>query len=156
MAQGSLSLDSRKTLNPMSKYSGKPYRVNKPRTLLFEGLSNLSQIRDRIDTMPADLQQRLGTVNFPDNETLAFTAPGVGEMKFRIVERTEPESVRFLADTGVVPIYVTIGLAEAAVDATDVTATIEAEIPMMLRPLIGGKLQEAADKFGEMFGQLNA
>lgn len=140
----------------MSKYSGKPYRVNKPRTLLFQGLSNLSQIRDRIDTMPADLQQRLGTVNFPDNETLAFTAPGVGEMKFRIVERTEPEAIRFLADTGVVPIYVTIGLAEAGPEATDVSATIEAEIPMMLRPLIGGKLQEAADKFGEMFGQLNA
>lgn len=140
----------------MSKYTGKPYRVNKPRTLLFQGLSNLSQIRERLDSMPADLQQRLGTVNFPDNETLAFTAPGVGEMKFRIVERNEPSSVRFLAETGVVPIYVTIDLTEADADSTDVSATIEAEIPMMLRPLVGGKLQEAADQFGQMFGQLNA
>lgn len=140
----------------MSKFTGKPHRVNRPRTEIFDQLSNLSKISERLDTLPEDLRQRLGTVNFPDNETMAFTAPGVGEMKFRIVERNEPDSVKFLAETGVVPINVTLDLAEADADATDVTATIEAEIPMMLRPLVGGKLQEAADQFGKMFGQLNA
>lgn len=140
----------------MSTYTGKPHRVNRPRAEIYEQLSNLSKISERIDSLPDDLRQRLGTVNFPDNETMAFTAPGVGEMKFRIVERNAPDSVKFLADTGVVPIHVTLGLAEADAAATDVSATIEAEIPMMLRPLIGGKLQEAADQFGKMFGQLNA
>lgn len=140
----------------MSKYTGKPHRVERPRAEIYDQLSNLSKIRERLDSIPADLREKLGTVNFPDNETLAFTAPGVGEMKFRIVERTAPEAVRFLADTGVVPIYVTITLAEVEASSTDVAATIEAEIPMMLRPLIGGKLQEAADQFGKMFGQLNA
>lgn len=140
----------------MSKYTGKPHRVNRPRTEIYEQLANLNNIRERLDTLPDDLRQRLGTVNFPDNETMAFTAPGVGEMKFRIIERNAPGSVKFLADTGVVPINVIIDLTEAEGDATDVTATIDAEIPMMLRPLIGGKLQEAADQFGKMFGQLNA
>ncbi len=140
----------------MSKYTGKPHRVNRPRTEIYDQLANLNNIRERIDTLPDDLRQRLGTVNFPDNETMAFTAPGVGEMKFRIIERNSPASVKFLADTGVVPINVIIDLAEAEADTTDITATIDAEIPMMLRPLIGGKLQEAADQFGKMFGQLNA
>lgn len=139
----------------MSKYVGKPYRLAVSRAQAYANLSDLGGIQARMEQLPEDLKSKMGTVNFPDAETLAFTAPGVGEMKFRIVERTEPEKVRFLADTGVVPIYVDINLADAGEDATDVSATIEAEIPMMLRPLIGGKLQEAADKFGEMFGQLH-
>ena len=139
----------------MAKYTGKPFRVNMANTALFERVSNLSDLQSRMDTLPEDVRAKMGTINFPDADTLAFTAPGVGEMKFRIVERTAPSRVKFIADTGMVPINVFIDLAEAAADATDVTATIEAEIPMMLRPLVGPKLQEAADKFGEMFGQLN-
>ncbi len=138
------------------KYTGKPYRLAAARGDVYNRLSDLSGVRERMSSLPDDLKAKMGTVNFPDSETLAFTAPGVGEMKFRIVERREPDLVRFMADTGVMPIYVDIALAEAGADSTDISATIEAEIPMMLRPLIGGKLQEAADKFGEMFGQLNA
>lgn len=138
------------------KYTGKPYRVNMPQSALYERMSNLGDIRSRMSEIPEDLRAKLGTVNFPDDETLAFSAPGVGEMKFRIAGRTPSEAVRFLCDTGMMPIYVDITLTPADADATDVAASIEAEIPMMLRPLIGGKLQEAADKFGEMFGQLNA
>lgn len=126
------------------------------REALYGRLSNLGDIRSRMDSIPEELKAKMGTVTFPDDETLAFTAPGVGEMKFRIAERIEPSAVKFLADTGVVPIYVTIELESAGEEATDLNASIEAEIPAMLRPLIGGKLQDAADKFGEMFGQLNA
>lgn len=139
----------------MAKYTGKSYRVAMPAADVFERLSNLGSLRERMDQMPDDLKARMGTVNFPDDDTLAFTAPGVGEMKFRIVERLAPSLVKFVADTGMVPINVSIGLADAGGDATEVTATIEAEIPAMLRPLVGPKMQEAADKFGEMFGQLN-
>lgn len=135
---------------------GKSYTVNMPQSALYGRMSNLGDIRSRMDSVPEDLKTKLGTVNFPDDETLAFSAPGVGEMKFRIVGRTPESAVRFLCDTGMMPIYVDINLAPAGSDATEVSAVIEAEIPAMLRPLIGGKLQEAADKFGEMFGQLNA
>lgn len=138
------------------KITGKPYKVNMPQAALYARMSDLSDIRSRMDSVPEDLKAKLGTVNFPDNETLAFTAPGVGEMKFRIAGRTPESAVRFLCDTGMMPIYVDINISDDGHDATDVSATIEAEIPAMLRPLIGGKLQEAADKFGEMFGQLNA
>jgi len=140
----------------MAKYTGNPHRVGLPATEIFNRLSNLSELKTRMDSLPDDLKAKMGTVNFPDEDTMTFTAPGVGEMKFRIVERNSPSQVRFLADTGVVPINVTVNLTEAGPDATDISASIEAEIPAMLRPLIGGKMQEAADKFGEMFGQLNA
>lgn len=139
----------------MSQYKGKPYIVNKSRQTLFERLGDFSILAAHIHELPEEMRSKLGTVTFPDADTMAFTAPGVGEMKFKIVERNAPERIRLLADTGMVPIYVILDLAEEAADKTSVSATIDADIPMMLRPLIGGKFQEAADKFGEMFGQLN-
>lgn len=139
----------------MSQYKGKPYIVNKSRQTLFERLADFSILANHIHELPEEMRSKLGTVTFPDTDTMAFTAPGVGEMKFKIVERNAPERIRLLADTGMVPIYVILDLDEEAADKTSVSATIDADIPMMLRPLIGGKLQEAADKFGEMFGQLN-
>lgn len=139
----------------MSQYKGKPYIVNKSRQTLFERLADFSILANHIHELPEEMRSKLGTVTFPDTDTMSFTAPGVGEMKFKIVERNAPERIRLLADTGMVPIYVILNLDEEAADKTSVSATIDADIPMMLRPLIGGKLQEAADKFGEMFGQLN-
>lgn len=140
----------------MAKYSGKPFRVGMPKEQLFERVSNLSELQNHMGSLPEEVKAKMGTVNFPDADTLAFTAPGVGEMKFRIVERTAPSRIKFLADTGMVPVNVFIDFESADADSTNVVATIDAEIPMMLRPLVGPKLQEAADKFGEMFGQLNA
>lgn len=126
-----------------------------PRADVYARLSDLSKLSSRMDEIPEELRQRMGTVTFPDADTFAFTAPGVGEMKFRIVERTPDSRVRFLADTGLMPINVIIDLADEGADRTSVSASIEADIPLMLRPLVGGKLQQAADQFGEMFGKLN-
>ncbi len=140
----------------MAQYKGKPYSINKSRQTLFERLGDFSVLGAHINDLPDEVRSKLGTVSFPDADTFAFTAPGVGEMKFKIVERVAPSRIRLLADTGVVPINVILDLEEESAESTSVTATIDADIPMMLRPLIGSKLQEAADKFGEMFGQLNA
>ena len=49
------------------------------------------------------------------------------------------------------PLKLSVDLSEDGPGATVVTPNIDIDIPMMLRPLIGGKLQEAADKFGEVF-----
>lgn len=137
------------------KITGKEYKVTRPAADLYSRLENLGDLKNRMTDLPDDLKAKMGTVNFPDDNTLAFTAPGVGEMKFKIVERNPTSSVRFLADTGVIPINVIINLTPIDDSNTNINAVIDADIPMMLRPMIGGKLQEAADKFGEMFGQLN-
>lgn len=151
MAQRPLRLEPKEM-----KFEGKPYKVALPAADIYTRLANLGELKERMGSLPDDLKAKMGTVNFPDENTLAFTAPGVGEMKFKIVERIAPSRVRFLADTGVVPINVMLDLTEIDSQNTNVKATIETEIPAMLRPMVGSKLQEAADKFGEMFGQLNA
>ncbi len=140
----------------MAKYSGKPTSVAVAQDVIFSRLTNLSELQDRISTLPDEVKQRMGTVHFPSPDTLAFTAPGVGEMLFRVAQATAPSQVKFVCETGMMPIYVVVDITPDGDEASKVAASIEAEIPMMVRPLVGPKLQEAADKFGEMFGSLNA
>ncbi len=39
-------------------------------------------------------------------------------------------------------------------DATEAVTKINVELPMMLRPLVGPKLQDAAEQFSKLLGQL--
>ncbi len=48
-----------------------------------------------------------------------------------------------------------VNFTATAPDTTDVTTVIDVEIPAMLRPFVGPKLQQAADKFGEMISNLS-
>lgn len=140
----------------MPQYKGKPTRVTIDAPTLFSRFDNLEQFKERLDTLPEEFRQKMGTVTFPDSDSLSFTAPGVGQMAFRIIERQRPNRVRMLADTGLMPINIDIMFEAISEAETDVYAIIHADIPLMLRPMVGSKMQEAADKFGEMFGGLNA
>ena len=47
-----------------------------------------------------------------------------------------------------------INLTETSPESTSMTSTIEVDIPAMLRPMVGGKMQEAADQFAELVSGL--
>lgn len=134
----------------MATYSSKPVTVNHPIEEIYSKVSNLGAFQQRLETLPQEAKEKLGDVRFT-NDSIIINAPAVGEIKFNVVERVSPSLVRLSAENSPVPFGIAIKLAEAAAGATTVGAYIDVEIPMMLKPLIGGKMQEAADKFGEMF-----
>lgn len=47
-----------------------------------------------------------------------------------------------------------VDLQPVSESTSSLTPSIDIELPAMLRPFIGNKLQEAADKFGEVFTSL--
>ena len=60
----------------------------------------------------------------------------------------------FTANGAPVPIVMSINLENIDNEKTLVTTCIDVEIPAMLKPLVGPKLQEAAEKFGDMIGNI--
>ncbi|MDE7146461.1 MAG: hypothetical protein K2O30_09995, partial [Duncaniella sp.] len=68
--------------------------------------------------------------------------------------RTAPTHVGFSAEGAPVPLKLSLDLAGTAAGYTTLTPKIDIDIPAMLRPFIGGKIQAAADKFGEVFTSL--
>lgn len=133
----------------MAKYSSKPVTIDAPIEDVFGKISNISAFQDRLDMVPAEERAKIGDVRFTDDSIIINAAP-VGEMKFNVVERTAPSRIVLSAEQSPVPLLLSMNLTPAGENATAVVSDIDVEIPAMLKPLIGGKMQEAADKFGEL------
>lgn len=138
----------------MSTYKSKPVTVNRPAGELFGRFSDLSFLQERLSELPADELAKVGEVKF-EPDTLTIVTPQVGEIRFSVLERVAPGRVVFGAVGSPIPLTMTVDFTPLTDDSTEVVTTIDVEIPAMLRPLVGPKLQQASDKFGELISQLS-
>lgn len=137
----------------MAEYKGKKVIIPRDVNDIYGRLTNLSAYKTMIDELPDEQRARIHGVDVTA-DGIAFDAPGVGKLKFKLDECVEPTMVAFKAEGSPIPLKLSVNLAPAADDATELTPAVNIEIPAMLRPLIGSKIQEAADKFGEVFASL--
>ena len=133
----------------MARYNSKPVVVEKSAETLFDHISNIGSYQQRLEALPEEERAKLGDVKFTDDSIIINAAP-VGEMRFDVVERTRPSRVVLSAAQSPVPLTMAVELSPVGESSTAVSSVREGEIPMMIKPLVGGKMQEAADKFGEL------
>ena len=138
----------------MAKYKGKTARIDMPADQFAGKFDDLTAWGAQLENMPDDVKQQVGDISFqPD--AIVLKNPSVGQMTFNVTER-RPDKVVFRGE-GMIPIGIEVDIKGVEENTqTDVTTIIDVEIPMMLRTLIGGKLQQLADVFGDMIGKLAA
>lgn len=137
----------------MAVYSGKPVTIGRNIDDIYAKVSDLSQYKEMVESLPADQREKLSGVEFR-GDAFKMDAPGVGELVFKIIERTAPTHVGLNAEGCPIPLKLSLDLTDVDGESTRLTPRIEMQIPPMLRPFIGNKIQEAADKFGEVFTSL--
>lgn len=133
----------------MASYSSKPASINKPVEEVYERISNIGAYQQKLDSLPAEVREKIGDVRFED-DAIVITAAPVGEIRFAVKERVSPSRVTLAAEQSPVPLNLTVNIEPDGESSTKATSVIDVEIPAMLKPMIGGKMQEAADKFGEL------
>ena len=137
----------------MAVYSGKPVTIGRTIDDIYAKVSDLSQYKEMVESLPAEQREKLQGAEFR-GDAFKMDAPGVGELVFKIIERTAPTHVGLNAEGCPIPLKLSLDLADVDGASTRLTPRIEMQIPAMLRPFIGNKIQEAADKFGEVFTSL--
>lgn len=133
----------------MAKYEGKPVTIDRPALDVYNSITNLGAYQARLDELPQEAREKIGSVRFTDNSIFIAAAP-VGEIQFDVAEKIEPELMRLSAANSPVPFNIIIRIAPEGDAACKVATELDVDIPAMLRPMIGGKMQEAADKFSEL------
>ena len=93
--------------------------------------------------------KQIGDLKFTE-DSITLNTPQVGEIQFNVIERTAPSRLVFSAAKSPVPLTLAVNLSSKSDTETEITSVIDVEIPAMLRPLIGSKMQEAAEKFNEL------
>ena len=122
------------------KYESKQQQILKPAAFVFPLISRFDMLtpalRDRVEEWQAD------------EDTCSFKVKGF-TVRLRIAERVENKHVKITGDDGNgVPVDFAfwIQLHEASVGDTRIRMVLHAELNMMMRMMIGGKIQGGLDK----------
>lgn len=137
----------------MTTYKGKPTVVETPADQLFSRFSDLSNLQAALNNLAAEELAKVGELRF-DRDSLTMVTPQVGEIKFQVIERQAPSKVVFSAVGSPLPITMAINFKPLSDTSTEVVTAIELDIPAVMKPFVGPKLQQAADRFGELMGTL--
>lgn len=136
----------------MAKYSSAPTIVNRPATVLSEKFSDFRAFQTALDNLDAEQRATVGDVLFTE-DSITITTPQVGAIVLRATERT-PKMVRLEAENSPVPMSLRVDFKPVDDASTEVTGSLDVDIPMMLRPMVGPALQKAADQLGSLFARL--
>lgn len=136
----------------MAKYKGKTARVEMSPADFASKFKDLTVWSSHLDNMTDEVKAQVGEISF-EPDSIILKNPAIGQMKFDVAERT-PDHIVFKGE-GMIPIGIEVQMKSVEDGAkTDVTTVLDVDIPMMLRPLVGNKLQQVADVFGDMIGKL--
>ena len=123
----------------MEKYESKQQQIHHPATLI-------SPIISRLDLLSPAMQDKVEEWQATE-DSCSFKVKGM-KVGLRIAERVENKHVKIVADEGGIPIDFTfwIQLKEVAERDTRVRMVLHAELNMMMRMMIGGKIQSGLDQ----------
>lgn len=137
----------------MAKYSSQPVAINGSQADVYNKISNLGAYQELLDKMPDDLRQKAGDVRFTD-DAIIINANPVGEIRLEIIDRHEPDLIKLKASNAPVPMFLSLELDKETDSTTKLVSVIEVDVPAILKPMIGPKMQEAANQMATLVGRL--
>ncbi|MDE7305055.1 MAG: polyketide cyclase [Alistipes sp.] len=130
----------------MQEYISKQQQILRPAEQIFAAISRFDNltpaVADRVEEWQAD------------EEHCSFKAKGF-TVKLRMDERVEPKHVKIVGDQGGVPVDFAfwIQLHKVSDADTRLRIVLHVELNMMMKMMIGSKLQDAVDRVAEGVAQ---
>lgn len=137
----------------MTTYSSNPVTLPLSAEVVYDRVSNLGAYQDKLNELPAEVKAKMGDVTFEEDKITINSGP-TGAMTLKIAEKVPGKRVALQAENAPVPIFLSINLEPKGGESTEVVTSIDVEMPAMLKPLVGPKLQQAASQFGDMIKNL--
>lgn len=128
----------------MEKYESKQQQIRKSAAQIFPLISDFSLLTPAVADKVEEWQATTDTCSF---KVKGFT------VKLRMVDKVECKHVKITGDDGGVPIDFAfwIQLHEVTPTDTRMRMVLHAELNMMMRMMVGGKLQKGLDQAAETF-----
>lgn len=130
----------------MQEYTSKQQQIRRPAQQIYTVVSRFDNLTPAVADKVEEWQAT--------EDTCSFKAKGF-TVKLRMVEKEEPKLIKIVGDDGGVPMDFAfwLQLKEVAPDDTRMRLVLHVELNMMMRMMIGSKLQEAVDKIAEAIAQ---
>ena len=130
----------------MEKYESKQQQILLPAEAVFAMISRFDNLTPALADKVEDWQA--------DENHCSFKAKGF-TVKLQIIDKETPKFVKITGDDGGVPIdfYFWIQLHSAAERDTRIRLVLHAELNMMMKMMIGGKIQSGLDQMVEVMAK---
>lgn len=134
----------------MSKYESSIKQVPYSQQAVYRcvsDLSNLDKVKDRVPT------DKVKDFSF-DSDSVSINVDPVGALTFRIINREEPKCVKFEGVNTPVPIHLWIQVLPVTDTSSKMKLTIEADIPIFVRPMVEKPLKEGIEKIADLLAMI--
>ena len=132
----------------MKSYEGKIVRLQSSQQVAFERLSNLEMLKE----MPTEMLPKQVKSFEADCDHISVEVDMIGKVSLNIIEREPCKTIKFEANPSPIPMNMWIQLIEKN-GSTYMKMTAKADIPFMLKALVGNKAKDALDKISEAIAQ---
>jgi carbon monoxide dehydrogenase subunit G len=134
----------------MSKFESSVKQIPYPQQDVYRNISDLNNLERVRDRVPSDKVQDFSF----DTDTVSVSVPPVGKVTLRIIERDEPKCVKFEAVQSPIPFNLWIQVLPVDANSSKMRVTVKADIPMMLKAVVGGPLQDGVEKVADALAQI--
>ena len=134
----------------MSKFESSIKQIPYPVEAVYKNISDLSNLERVRDRVPED---KLQDFSF-DSDPVQVSVPPVGTIKLRIIEREENKCVKFEAEQSPLPFNLWIQVLPVDDATSKMKVTVKADIPIMLKGMVAGPLQDGIEKIADVLAQI--
>ena len=116
-------------------------------------LNNLQMLKDRFEQVKDQIPE-LKDLKF-DSDSISITAPMVGEIKMRIIDREEPKTIKFETENSPVPFNFWIQLLPTSDTACKMKLTIKADLNPFIKGMVKKPLEEGIEKIANALAMIS-
>lgn len=130
----------------MTTYESQIKTILSDNKMVFAKLADLNNLAVLKDKIPAE--SGISDMSY-DTDSVSFKINPVGQITLRIIQREEYKTIKLEAENSPIAFNFWIQLVEKAENDTKLKVTLRADLPMMIKMMMGSKLQDFVDQFAE-------
>ncbi|MCQ2343993.1 MAG: SRPBCC family protein [Paludibacteraceae bacterium] len=133
----------------MTTYESKQKQIRREQGVVYDRISDLRNAKPYVDAISAEMRQGMEDVEFTE-DSVSFKANMVGRVTLKIIDRESPKMLKFQAEGIPLAANLWIQLVGVSENDTRMKVTVKADVPLMLRPMIGNRIGEGVERFADM------
>ncbi len=130
----------------MTTYESEIKTILSNNKVVFAKLSDLNNLESLKDKVPSEA----GISDMVcDTDTVSFNVNPVGKITLRIIEREEFKTIKFASENSPITFNLWIQLVSKEENDTKLKVTLKADIPSMIKMMVGSKLKDFINQFAD-------
>lgn len=137
----------------METYESNVVEIQASAQQIFSKLSNLENLQPLLANLPAEATEKVKDIAVTA-DTCQFTVDNFGQMGFKIIDREPNKTIKFTGDNTPVEVYMWIQLVEKEAYLSKMKVTLKADVPFMLKMMVGSKLKDGVNQIATLLSKI--